>query len=100
MPKAGDSSSGSGGGGSGGWPRSGDVKDLPLFFFRIGAVVTLSVAGLFISRRQRPPRQPQLPPAPSGTTMGQTQRKAKKKKKELEDSHQLPITIYAVKHEI
>ncbi|KAK3137333.1 hypothetical protein QOZ80_5BG0450920 [Eleusine coracana subsp. coracana] len=65
MPKAGDCGSGSGGGGSGGWPRSGDGKDLSLLFVRVGAVVTLSVAGLFFSRRQRPPRQLLLPPAPS-----------------------------------
>ncbi|TVU17127.1 hypothetical protein EJB05_33157 [Eragrostis curvula] len=64
MPKAGDCSSGIGGGGSGGWPRSGDGKDLPILFFRVGAAVTLAVAGLFFSRRQRSPRQLLLPPPP------------------------------------
>ncbi|XP_062180283.1 protein CHUP1, chloroplastic-like [Phragmites australis] len=54
MPKARD------GGGAG----RGDAKDLPLLFLRVGAAVTLSIAGLLFSRRQRPPRQLLLPPPP------------------------------------
>uniref|UniRef100_A0A0D9WDJ2 Protein CHUP1, chloroplastic n=1 Tax=Leersia perrieri TaxID=77586 RepID=A0A0D9WDJ2_9ORYZ len=54
MPKlAGDS----GGGGR----RS---EDLRLVFIRVGAAVTLSLAGLLLSRRRRQPRQLRLPPPP------------------------------------
>ncbi|XP_066363543.1 protein CHUP1, chloroplastic-like isoform X1 [Miscanthus floridulus] len=60
MPKPGDCSSSSGVGG----PSAGDAKDLPQLFLRVGAAVTLSVAGLLFSRRQRPPRQLLLPPPP------------------------------------
>ncbi|KAE8817375.1 protein CHUP1, chloroplastic-like [Hordeum vulgare] len=56
MPKAGDCS---GGGGS--------RRDLPLLFLRVGAAITLSVAGLFFSRlrwqRRSRPRYLLLPPA-------------------------------------
>jgi len=66
MPNPRDcSSSGVGG------PSAGDAKDLPQLFLRVGAAVTLSVAGLLFSRRQRPPRQlllPPPPPPPSGTS--------------------------------
>ncbi|KAL6608327.1 hypothetical protein ACP70R_041390 [Stipagrostis hirtigluma subsp. patula] len=64
MHKAGDCGSGSGSvsSGGGGGPRSGDLR---LLFLRVGAAVTLSVAGLLFSRRQRPPRQLLLPPPPS-----------------------------------
>lgn len=66
MPKAGDCGTGSGGGGSDGWPWTGNGKDLSFLFFRVGAVFTLSVAGLFFSRRQKKsPRQLLLPPPPS-----------------------------------
>jgi hypothetical protein len=57
MPRAGDC--GSTGGGNCGGPRTGDGKDLSLLLLRVGAAVTLTVAGLFFSRR---PRQLLLPP--------------------------------------
>ncbi|KQK07166.1 protein CHUP1, chloroplastic [Brachypodium distachyon] len=62
MPKAGDG--GSGGGGSGGGRRIGDAKDLPLLLLRVGAAITLSIAGLFLSRlrSQRRSRGFLLPP--------------------------------------
>ncbi|RCV16083.1 hypothetical protein SETIT_3G109100v2 [Setaria italica] len=66
MPKPGgcsSSSSGRGGSGGGG-PSGGDAKDLPQLLLRVGVAVTLSVAGLLFSRRQRPPRQLLLPPPP------------------------------------
>lgn len=57
MPKAGDCSGGGGGGGR---------RDLPLLFLRVGAAITLSIAGLFFSRlrwQHRPrPRHLLLPP--------------------------------------
>ncbi|CAM0957453.1 unnamed protein product [Alopecurus aequalis] len=62
MPEAGDSSGGGGG------RRSGDARDLPLLFLRVGAAITLSIAGLVLSRlrSQRRPRPRQLlPPPPS-----------------------------------
>lgn len=59
MPKAGDCS---GGGGR----RGGDARDLPLLLFRVGAAITLSIAGLVLSRlrsQRRPrPRHLLLPP--------------------------------------
>ncbi|WVZ96823.1 hypothetical protein U9M48_042411 [Paspalum notatum var. saurae] len=58
MHEAGDCSSSSS---NGGGPTGGDAKDLPQLLFRVGAAVTLSVAGLLFSRRQRP-RPPLLPP--------------------------------------
>jgi hypothetical protein len=61
MPKAGDC--GSSGGGNCGGPRTGDGKDLSLLLLRVGAAVTLTVAGLFFSLR---PRQLLLPPPLSG----------------------------------
>ncbi|KAL6897843.1 hypothetical protein ACP4OV_006802 [Aristida adscensionis] len=59
MPKAGDGGSGGGG-------------DLPLLFVRVGAAVTLSVAGLLFTRRQRPPRQLLLPPPPPSSESDDT----------------------------
>jgi len=56
-------SSGRGGSGGGG-PSGGDAKDLPQLLLRVGTAVALSVAGLLVSRRQRPPRKLQLPPCP------------------------------------
>ncbi|KAL5202267.1 hypothetical protein ABZP36_013219 [Zizania latifolia] len=65
MPKAGDSSSIRGGGGGGG-KRS---EELPLFFLRVGAAITLSLAGVILSRRR--PRQLRLPtPPPSDSDDG------------------------------
>uniref|UniRef100_A0ACD5TQ11 Uncharacterized protein n=1 Tax=Avena sativa TaxID=4498 RepID=A0ACD5TQ11_AVESA len=61
MPKAGDCSGGGGGGGR----RGGD---LPLLLFRVGAAITLSIAGLVLSRlrsKRRPRPRPLLPPPPS-----------------------------------
>uniref|UniRef100_A0ACD5TKP9 Uncharacterized protein n=1 Tax=Avena sativa TaxID=4498 RepID=A0ACD5TKP9_AVESA len=64
MPKAGDCSGGGGGGGR----RGGDARDLPLLLFRVGAAITLSIAGLVLSRlrlrsQRRPrPRHLLLPP--------------------------------------
>lgn len=64
MSKAGDCSGSGGGGGR----RSGDARDLPLLFLRVGAAITLSIAGLFLSRlrsQRRPRPRHLLPPPPS-----------------------------------
>jgi hypothetical protein len=70
MHKPGGCSTSSGRGGSGGGgPSGGEAKDLPQLLLRVGAAVALSVAGLLVSRRERPPRQLLLPPrSPSSGT--------------------------------
>ncbi|KAF0932255.1 hypothetical protein E2562_009524 [Oryza meyeriana var. granulata] len=61
MPTVAGDSSGGGGGGR----RS---EDLRLVFLRVGAAITLSLAGLLLSRRR--PRQLRLPPPPSDSDDG------------------------------
>ncbi|CAL4910028.1 unnamed protein product [Urochloa decumbens] len=82
MPKPGGCSNSSGGSGGGG-PRGGDAKDLPQLLLRVGVAVTLSVAGLLISRRQRQPRQLQLPPPPPSESDDAPSMKARTGLKEL-----------------
>ncbi|CAN6358778.1 unnamed protein product [Urochloa humidicola] len=85
MPKPGGCSSSSSGGrgGSNGGPSGGDTKDLPQLLLRVGVAVTLSIAGLLISRRQRPPRQLSLPPPPPSESDDAPSMKARTGLKEL-----------------
>ncbi|PUZ64321.1 hypothetical protein GQ55_3G134400 [Panicum hallii var. hallii] len=85
MHKPGGCSTSSGRGGSGGGgPSGGEAKDLPQLLLRVGAAVALSVAGLLVSRRQRPPRQLLLPPrSPSSESDDAPNMKARTGLKEL-----------------
>ncbi|KAJ1262014.1 hypothetical protein BS78_09G074400 [Paspalum vaginatum] len=80
MHEAGDCSSSNGGG-----PTGGNAKDLPQLLLRVGAAVTLSVAGLLFSRRQRPPPRllPPPPPHPASDSDDASSMKARTGLKEL-----------------
>ena len=98
MHKPGGCSTSSGRGGSGGGgPSGGDAKDLPQLLLRVGTAVALSVAGLLVSRRQRPPRKLQLPPCPPSSG---TSHEKKKIVAPVKMAHRLSIVLCAVVHVI